>query len=133
MSRLVDSTNSDRTQILLVDANADFLHVATGFLQRYGDLHVVGAVGGAEEALAQAQDLQPHVVLLDLDMPNLTGLRTIPRLRELLPRVGIITLALSNGSAYREAALAAGADDFVSKTALVTELLPAIRRTVHSY
>jgi DNA-binding NarL/FixJ family response regulator len=116
-----------------VDDNANFLRIATSFLQRYGDLYVVGAVGGAEEALVQAQSLQPHVVLLDLDMPNLTGLRTIPRLRELLPRVGIIALALSNGSAYRQAAMAAGADAFVSKATLVNELLPAIRSVVRSH
>jgi CheY-like chemotaxis protein len=51
-------------------------------------------------------------------MPGLTGLETIPRLRNMLPGVGIIALTLLKGNAYRQAALAAGADDLVRKTEL---------------
>jgi DNA-binding NarL/FixJ family response regulator len=106
-----------------VDDNEAFRHVATDFLQRHHELTVVGAICGGEEALAQSQDLGPQVILIGLDRP---GLETIPRLRKVLPGVGIIVLTLLEGSAYRQAALAAGADDLVSKAALTTELLPAM-------
>jgi DNA-binding NarL/FixJ family response regulator len=77
---------------------------------------------GTWEALAQARDLQPQVILIGLDKP---GLETISRLRKVLPGVGIIALTLLEGKDYRQAALAAGADDLVCKAELITDLLPA--------
>jgi two-component system response regulator NreC len=114
--------------VLLVDDHEPFLRAAADFLQRHHELAVVGVLRGGEEALAQAQDLRPHVILIDLNMPGLNGLETISRLRVMLPEVGIIALTLLDPNAYRQAALAAGADDFVSKANLTTDLLPAIRR-----
>jgi CheY-like chemotaxis protein len=57
------------------------------------------------------------------------GLETISRLRNMLPGVGIIALTLLEGNAYRQAALAAGADDLVPKAELITDLLPVRRVT----
>jgi DNA-binding response OmpR family regulator len=88
-------------------------------------LIAVGATCGSKEALAQAQDLQPQVILIGLERP---GLETISRLRNMLPGVGIIALTLLKGNAYRQAVMTAGADDLVAKAELITELLPAIRR-----
>ena len=79
--------------------------------------------------MAQAQDLQPQVILIGLDRPSL---ETIPRLRKVLPGVGIIALTLLEGNAYRQAAMAAGADDVVLKAKLISELLPAIRRVTQA-
>jgi CheY-like chemotaxis protein len=69
------------------------------------------------------------VILIGLDMP---GLEILPRLRNMLPDAGIIALTLLNDNAYRQAALAAGADDVVRKAELTTELLPAIRRVTRA-
>jgi DNA-binding NarL/FixJ family response regulator len=114
--------------ILLVDDNPAFLHIASRFLQEYDDVVVVGTAGGGEEALALAQDQHPDIVLIDLAMPGLSGLATIPLLRIVLPEVGIIALTVLDTNGYRQAALAAGANDFVPKASLDTDLLPAIRR-----
>jgi len=81
-------------------------------------LIIVGTICGDEEVLTQVQDL-PQVILVGL---------TISRLRDMLSGVGIIALGLLEGDAYRQAAMAAGADDIVVKEELVTDLLPAIRR-----
>ncbi len=120
--------------VLLVDDSLLFLDIATRFLQEeYRDeVVVVGAAGGGEEALAQAQLLQPQVILIDLNMPGMSGLEAIPRLREALPDAGIIALTLLDAEAYRQAALAAGADGFVSKPNMGADLLPAIRRVVRA-
>jgi len=118
--------------VLLVDDNATFLRIATRFLQDHDDVVVVGVAGGGEEGLAQAQDLQPDIVLVDLAMPGLSGLEMIPRLRATLPEVGIIALTVLDTNSYRQAALAAGADDFVSKATLNTTLLPAIRQAAQA-
>ena len=114
--------------VLLVDDNPVFLRNATRFLQEHDDIVVVGAAGGGEEAMAMAQDLQPDIVVIDLAMPGLSGLVTIPLLQVVLPEVGIIALTVLDTNGYRQAALAAGANDFVPKATLDTDLLPAIRR-----
>jgi DNA-binding NarL/FixJ family response regulator len=132
MSRPAEMEEDSKIRILLVDDNQTFLDVLTEFLQRQHELVVVGAALSGQEALAQAQGLRPQVVLIDLEMPGLTGLKTIPHLRAILPAAGIIALAMLNDSVYRQTALAAGADDFALKSTLVADLLPAIRRVVHT-
>lgn len=92
----------------------------------------MGTAGSGEEALVRAKELQPQVVLLDLAMPGLGGFQTIPRLRSMMPDVGIIALTVLDTNGYREAALAAGGDDFVPKSTLNTDLLPAIRRVAQA-
>jgi two-component system nitrate/nitrite response regulator NarL len=92
--------------VLLVDDNPVFLRVATRFLQQHDDIVVVGAAGGGEEALALTHDLQPDIVVMDLAMPSLSGLATIPLLQVVLPGVGIIALTVLGANSYRQAALA---------------------------
>jgi CheY-like chemotaxis protein len=70
------------------------------------------------------------VILIDLVMPGLAGLETIPHLRRLLPDVGLVALTMVNTRSFREAALGAGADAFVAKSTMRTGLLPAIEQIV---
>ena len=117
------------TTLLLVDDNATFLRVLSDFLGGEEGILVVGTAGSAEEALEKAKELQPQVILLNLlVMPGLGDLSAIPRLRSMMPDVGIIVLTVLDAKAYREAALTAGADDFVAEASLYTDLIPAIQR-----
>ena len=116
--------------LLLVDDNPGFLRILASFLERsgQGEIVILGAARGGKEALTKAQALRPQVILIDLAMPDLHGLDAIPQLRGMLPDVGIIALTLLDSGSYRQAALTAGANDFVSKARLDTDLLPAIWR-----
>jgi len=118
--------------ILLVDDNPTFLRIATHLLEVHDDVVVVGAVRGGEEVLAQAQGLRPDIVLIEISVPNLPGLEIIPRLRMALPKAGIIALTVIGTDGYRQAALEAGADDFITKATMGADLLPAIRRVVQA-
>ena len=111
--------------VLLVDDSPHFLRDATAFLRALG-VTVVGSFEDAIMALAQVRALAPDVALVDLRMRGLPGLEAIPRLREMMPDLGIVAMSLTPG--YRRAAMAAGADEFVDKAAFDTELLPAIHR-----
>lgn len=114
--------------IMLVDDNPIFLRAAVQFLEAQDDINVVGTAEGGEEALIYVQDLKPQTILVDLAMPGLPGLKTIPRLREALPQANVIALTVMDTKGFRKAALEAGADAFISKSTMRTDLVPAIRQ-----
>ena len=121
-----------KISVLLVDDNPTFLHCATRFLQKRKDIVVVGTSCGGKGAVALVQDVRPDVALIDLSMSDLPGLELIPLLRCAQPQLGIIALTLMDTDDYRKAALAAGADDFVSKNTMNIDLLPAIQKITQS-
>lgn len=116
--------------VLLVDDSVTFLRATTQFLEAHDDIVVIGTAADGKEALTRAETLRPQVILIDLAMPGLPGLEAIPRLRSTLPEVGIIALTVMNTNGFRQAALAAGANTFISKTSMRSDLLPAIRELV---
>ena len=120
--------------ILLVDNNLSFRQIVTRFLREHfsAEVVVVGIANQSEEALTYTQDMQPQVILLDLGVPGMTNFSTIARLRQMLPEVRIISMCLVDADGYRQAALSGGANDFISKTALTTDLLPAIRQVIQT-
>jgi DNA-binding NarL/FixJ family response regulator len=120
--------------VLVVDDNPIFRRILTRFLEERSkfEVIVVGMAEGGEKALEKTPPLRPQVILVDLAMPGMHGLDLIPRLRSLLPDVIIIVLTLMDPGSYREAAKTAGADAFVSKATLETDLLPTIWRLVQA-
>jgi len=118
--------------VLLVDDNPTFLRIVERYLQAEEEITVVGAAEGGDEALALVHRLKPDIVLTDLAMPKVSGMETILRMRAAWPKMGIIALTLLDTTGYRQAALTAGADDFVAKDALNTDLLPTIQRVVEA-
>jgi DNA-binding NarL/FixJ family response regulator len=118
-----------------VDNNPGFLRILANFLDRFGHGEVViaGTALGGKEALTKAQSLRPQLIVIDLAMTDLHGLEAIPQLRSMLPDAGIIALTFLDSDSYRQAALAAGANEFVSKARLDTDLLPAIWRISETY
>jgi DNA-binding NarL/FixJ family response regulator len=130
MSKPTEMDEELGVRILVADASFTFLRVMTRFLCERSSAVVVGALGGGEDVLSNAQHLQPQIILIDpfTPMGNKSGLEVVSRLRAALPQVGIIVLTLMSSNDYRQAALAAGADDFVPKTAVYTDLLPVIQR-----
>jgi DNA-binding NarL/FixJ family response regulator len=114
--------------VMLIDDNAGFLRATTQFLEAQKDMTVVGTAEGGAEALEKVQVLQPQVILVDLAMPGMPGLETIPHLRQIAPQAGIIALTVMNTNSFRKAALDAGADHFIPKPAMRVSLLPTIRK-----
>lgn len=120
----------NRVRLVLVDDSQDFLKVASRFLSRVGSLELVGLGSRAEDAIDLSERLTPDVVLLDLAMPGRGGLDVIPHLKKARPNVRVVVLTMYGAHGYRKAALAAGADGFVSKRTMTTDLLPAIQLAV---
>jgi two-component system invasion response regulator UvrY len=117
---------------MLVDNDRAFLRIATTLLESHltDQVDIVGTASSGEDCLVQAQKLAPDVVLMDLQMPGMGGLRTIPLLRILFPLTRVIALTFDDGERARQAVLEAGGNDLVSKSSLKTDLIPAIQRTL---
>ena len=76
---------------------------------------IVGEGGDGNECLTAAAGTDPSIVLLDLNMPGLSGLEALPRLRGLVPNAKIVVLTTSKAEVTEDQALKLGADAFVSK------------------
>lgn len=125
------SSNLDegwQTRVLLIDDGSIFLRNVVTFLEQAPEVKVVGTVGGLEEALAQLRLLRAQVVISDLAKAGLPDLTYLAQLHASFPEIGVIILTLLDLEPYREAALAAGASEFVSRLSAGISLLPAIRR-----
>lgn len=112
------------TTIFVIDDEPQLRRAMKATLSSIG-YTVVEAKAG-EEALATIDDLQPDLVLLDLNMPGLGGLETCRAVRE-RSDVPIIILSVRNTEPDKVQALDAGADDYVTKPFGIQELLARIR------
>lgn len=111
--------------VLLVDDDGRYRRAMASFFEARDDVEAIYTVASGQAALdfIAAQDEPPHVVLLDLFMPGMSGLEALPVLRQQLPpQTGIIVLSTSERQAYEGAVRAAGADAFVSKIDSATRL-----------
>jgi DNA-binding NarL/FixJ family response regulator len=113
-------------RIVLVDDSLAFIESATRFLVLDTRLEIVGHILSGEEALEKVPQLCPDVVLMDLTMPGMNGLEATRQIKTQLQAPYIVILTLSDSSEYRAAALAVGADGFVTKSEITTALLPLI-------
>jgi DNA-binding NarL/FixJ family response regulator len=126
--------NSDKPiSVLLLDRHHTLTRITKRFLQAERDIRVVTnpIQSNVRSTLTEVERLKPDVVIVD--MPTPPGLKVISPLRAALPHASIIALTLLDTDGYRDAALAAGADAFVSKANLSTDLLPSIREAVKKY
>ena len=115
--------------VLLVDDSPLFLEQTSAWLSRQEGLEVVGSATSAVEGIALAARLRPRVVLMDIDMPDMYGIEATRRLKSRPAAPAVVMLTFYCDPDYRAAAAEAGADGFVSKSDLATELLPCLRRT----
>ncbi len=106
-----------RIRVLVVDDAAAVRRLVSAALNRDPDLEVVGTAGDGQVALTRLTELQPDVVLLDLEMPVLDGLQTLVALRKTHPRLPVIMFSrfTQRGVEATVHALTLGADDYVPK------------------
>ena len=91
------------------------------------DMHVVAEAGNGREAIEQARKLEPDVVLMDISMPELNGLKAAATLKRILPDVKILTLTRHSDEAYLQELFQAGVSGYLLKQGAASELTRAIR------
>ena len=115
-----------KTRVLVADDNETYRHALLTVLKGVPSVEVVGQAAGGDECLRLAQVLAPDVVLLDVNMPQLSGIEVARRLKSGEHPPQVVILSLSDAGDGRAAALSAGADAYVAKAAALTELVPLL-------
>jgi DNA-binding NarL/FixJ family response regulator len=113
---------------MLADDHPDFLALATRLLEPEFD--VIHAVSNGQALVAEATRLKPDVVVTDISMPALNGIDAVRHLRALGSALKIIFLSVHEHPDYIRSAFAAGADGYVIKCRLASDLLPAMREVL---
>ena len=91
------------------------------------DMEVIGEAGDGEEAIKEAIRLGPDLLLMDISMPGLNGLKATKKLRSVNPNIKILILTRHTDDGYLQQLLGAGANGYVLKQSAPTELITAIR------
>lgn len=123
--------SSARIRIVVIDDHPVVREGLVASLEDDAGFEVVGEAGSAEEALRLVAATRPDVVLLDLELPGMSGLEAIPALREAHPGAGLLVLTAYDTDERVLGAIRAGARGYLLKGASLQAIARAVR-TVHA-
>ncbi len=114
-------------RIAIVEDNAGISSAWKRLFMTQPELHCVGAFRSGTEALAALPDLRPDVILMDINLPGLSGIECTARIKELLPQTAILIVTVHSDQDRVFEALQAGASGYLLKRTSSKELLTAIK------
>jgi pilus assembly protein CpaE len=119
---------SDKIKTLIVDDIAETRENVRKLLQFESDVEVVGAARTGREGIQLAKELDPDVILMDINMPDIDGISATEVIRQNSPHIQVVILSVQSDQNYMRRAMLAGARDFLTKPPMGDELISAIRR-----
>ena len=117
--------------VLVVDDHAVVRDGLRAILEHEPDIGVVGSAGNGREAVREARRLQPHVVLMDIEMPEMSGIDAAAQIREHCSATRVIILSMYSSVEHVFRALQAGARGYLVKSSAGSEVADAVR-AVHA-
>jgi len=118
----------DKIRVIIVDDVSETRENVRKLLQFESDVDVVGLARTGKEAIQLSQDLNPDVVLMDINMPDMDGISATEAIHSKQPAVQVVILSVQSDQNYMRRAMLAGARDFLTKPPMGDELISAIRR-----
>ncbi|WP_442679228.1 response regulator transcription factor [Sphingomonas sp. ASY06-1R] len=118
-------------RLMVVDDHPVLREGVAAMLENCADIQLVGQAGDGAEAIDMFRMLQPDVVLMDLQMPGINGFEAIAAIRAESPDARILVLTTYGGDGQAIRALRAGAQGYLLKSSLRTEMVAAIK-SVHA-
>ncbi|MFA8442876.1 response regulator [Yoonia sp.] len=115
------------TRILIVDDHPMVAEGIQSLLESYDDIDVVGTLGNGQDAVDRVNELKPDVILLDLNMPGLSGLNATEMILEERPDTRIVILSMHDSPEYISTALSHGARGYILKDVPTEEIYTAIQ------
>jgi DNA-binding NarL/FixJ family response regulator len=116
-----------KLRILLADDHETVREGLRMIINAQADMEVIGEAGDGREAVARASELLPDIVVMDVSMPQLNGLKATEKLKAICPQVKVLTLTRHTDDGYLQQLMRAGAFGYVLKQSPPAELLHAIR------
>jgi len=114
-------------RLLLVDDHAVVRSGLRMLLASEADVEIVGEAGSGSEAVSAAGSARPNVILMDIGLPDMTGIEAARVIKAKFPTIYIVALTIHEDEEYFFKMLEAGASGYVPKRAAPEELLTAIR------
>ena len=115
------------TRVLVADDHGVVRKGLRFLLQTDPSIEVVGEAADGREAVRMAEDLSPHVVVMDITMPQLNGIEATSQIVKRDPAIAIVMLSMHCDETFLVRALAAGAHGYLLKDSTETDLLQAVR------
>lgn len=115
-------------RVLIVDDIAETRENVRKLLQFESDVEVVGTARSGKEGIQLAHELDPDVVLMDINMPDIDGITATEEIRQKAPHIQVVILSVQGDQNYMRRAMLAGARDFLTKPPMGDELISAIKR-----
>ncbi|SFK00122.1 response regulator transcription factor [Caulobacter sp. UNC279MFTsu5.1] len=122
-----DSVTANPIRVMIVDDHPMLRDGVVGSIKRQPDMVVAAEAGDGAAAIAAIDAANPDVVLMDLQMPGIDGVEAIQTISRKHPQVRILVLTTYFGDAKALRALKAGANGYLLKSAMRTDLIDAIR------
>src|ERR1700690_4348677 len=119
---------ADKIRVLTVDDVADTRENVRKLLQFEADIDVVGAARSGKEGIQLSLELDPDVVLMDINMPDIDGITATETIRQKSPHTQVVILSVQGDQNYMRRAMLAGARDFLTKPPMGDDLVSAVRR-----
>lgn len=120
-------TTTPIIRVILADDHQVVRRGIRDFLVESGKIEVMAEAGDGKEALSLIDELQPDVAILDIQMPGHTGLDVVRQVREKDKLIGLLILTAYDDDPYLMAALEAGVNGYVMKTADAEEIVKAVQ------
>jgi pilus assembly protein CpaE len=117
-----------KIRVLIVDDIAETRENVRKLLQFETDIEVAGTAGSGREGVQLAHELNPDVVLMDINMPDMDGITATEEIRKKASHIQVVILSVQGDQNYMRRAMLAGARDFLTKPPMGDELISAIRR-----
>jgi len=124
----VTEKQRERLRVLLADDHAILREGLASLMEKQPDIAVVGGAEDGKECLEKAAALMPDIVVLDIKLPGMSGIEVCRRLKSSHPLIKVIMLSMYEDYEYIDQALHAGADGYLLKKVVSSELVSAVRR-----
>jgi two-component system nitrate/nitrite response regulator NarL len=118
------------TRVLVVEDYEPMRKTVRATLQKRHDLQIVGEASDGLEAVQQAVELKPDLILMDIGLPSQNGIEAAREIRELVPKAKILFLSQETSPEVIQEALSVSASGYVVKVNAGVELIPALEAVI---
>ncbi len=125
---MANIASSDKIRVLIVDDIPETRENVRKLLAFENDIEVVAMAGSGNEGIKLAKQHQPHIILMDINMPDIDGITAVESITQQAPITQVIMMSVQSEADYLRRAMLAGARDFLTKPFTGDELVATVRR-----